>query len=134
MNTHYPPVAERARHRCEYCHAPEAVFNVPFEVDHVIPLGRGGQDGLSNFALACRVCNLRKSDTTGALDPATNRIVPLFNPRTQAWEEHFEVRVGAEVRLRGKTPTGRATVEQLRMNSELQLEARALWTELGIFP
>ena len=31
MNPHYPLVAERAGHRCEYCHAPEVIFNFPFE-------------------------------------------------------------------------------------------------------
>lgn len=52
MNPRYPHVAERARHRCEYCLAPEAVFNFPFEVEHVIPAGRGGTDEEFNFALA----------------------------------------------------------------------------------
>jgi len=35
MNRHYAGVAERAGHRCEYCHAPEAIFNLPFEVEHI---------------------------------------------------------------------------------------------------
>ena len=30
MNPRYPQVALRALHRCEYCHAPESVFNFPF--------------------------------------------------------------------------------------------------------
>jgi len=30
MNPHYARVAQRAGHRCEYCRAPEAVFNFPF--------------------------------------------------------------------------------------------------------
>jgi len=42
MNPHYPLVAERAGHRCEYCHAPETIFNVPFEVEHFIPLAKEG--------------------------------------------------------------------------------------------
>ena len=37
MNDWYPLVAERAGHRCEYCLAPEAVFNFPFEVEHIFP-------------------------------------------------------------------------------------------------
>ena len=37
MNPNYPFVAERACHRCEYCHAPEAIFNFPFEVEHIVP-------------------------------------------------------------------------------------------------
>src|SRR5512142_856193 len=44
MNPHYAVVAERAVHRCEYCGAPEAIFNLPFEVEHIIPPGRGGAD------------------------------------------------------------------------------------------
>jgi len=45
MNPHYPPVSARARHSCEYCRAPEIVFNLPFEVEHIIPLAHGGETG-----------------------------------------------------------------------------------------
>ena len=31
MNPFYHLVADRAFHRCEYCHAPELVYNFPFE-------------------------------------------------------------------------------------------------------
>ncbi len=48
MNAHYAAVAERAAHRCEYCRAPEVIFNFPFEVEHVVPPGRGGMDQESN--------------------------------------------------------------------------------------
>jgi hypothetical protein len=51
MNPAYPEVASRAGHRCEYCHAPEVIFNFPFEVEHVIPIARGGSDALQNLAL-----------------------------------------------------------------------------------
>jgi hypothetical protein len=37
MNPFYTLVADRAAHQCEYCHAPELVFNFPFEVEHIIP-------------------------------------------------------------------------------------------------
>ena len=39
MNPRYSAVAERAGHRCEYCGAPEVVFNFPFEVEHIIRRG-----------------------------------------------------------------------------------------------
>ena len=46
MNPHYHAVGTRAEHRCEYCHAPEAIFNFPFEVKHIVPPDRdGAQDG-----------------------------------------------------------------------------------------
>lgn len=35
MNPRYHAVSTRAEHRCEYCHAPEATFNFPFEVEHI---------------------------------------------------------------------------------------------------
>jgi 5-methylcytosine-specific restriction endonuclease McrA len=61
MNRHYAPVAERSGHRREYCHAPEAIFNLPFEVEHIVPTSRDGADDESNLALACRACSLYKS-------------------------------------------------------------------------
>ena len=33
-----------------------------------------------------------------------------------------------------RTPIGRATIERLRLNSPLQLAARAQWVELHLFP
>jgi 5-methylcytosine-specific restriction endonuclease McrA len=54
MNRRYADVAARAGHRCEYCHAPEAIFNFPFEVEHIIPPNDGGADETNNLALACR--------------------------------------------------------------------------------
>jgi hypothetical protein len=37
MNPHDEVVALEAGHCSEYCHAPEAVFNFPFEVKHADP-------------------------------------------------------------------------------------------------
>ena len=65
MNPFYHLVADRACHRCEYCHAPELVFNFPFEVEHIIPTSRGGANVEINLALACRSCNLRKGIRLG---------------------------------------------------------------------
>ncbi len=91
MNPRYAEVAGRAAHRCEYCHAPEAVFNFPFEVEHIVPPGRGGTDEQSNWALSCRACNVYKSDQLDTTDPETNLPVALFHPRRDRWEEHFAV-------------------------------------------
>lgn len=132
MNPQYPLVAKRANHRCEYCSAPEAIFNFPFEVEHIRPIAGGGADEESNFALACRSCNIFKSNWLTALDPATQTEVPLFNPRGDAWHDHFQLDQETGLIL-GLSPTGRASVERLRMSSRLQLEARISWIELGLF-
>jgi hypothetical protein len=52
MNPHYPLVAERARFRGEYCRAPESIFNLNFEVEHIVPRSKGGADDPLNWALA----------------------------------------------------------------------------------
>src|SRR6266478_1998979 len=119
MNPHYSQVAERAAHRCEYCQAPEAIFNFPFEVEHVVPPGRRGADDDSNQALSCRCCNLFKSNRLDGVDPKTRKIVALFNPRLDIWEEHFTVdqRTG---RLIGLTSAGRTTIDRLQMNRSTQ--------------
>lgn len=62
MNPQYRRVAQRAAHKCEYCGAPEAIFNFPFEVEHIIPQSQGGVDDETNLALSCRACNIHKSN------------------------------------------------------------------------
>ena len=82
MNPHYPATARRAGRRCEYRRVPKVAFNFPFEVEHIVPVSRGGADDPANLALACRACNVRKGDATAAPDPKTGAAVPLFHPRT----------------------------------------------------
>ena len=133
MNPRYAPVAERAAHRCEYCRAPEAIFNFPFEVEHIVPTSRGGADEESNWALSCRACNLHKGDRVVAADPQTGAVVSLFNPREQRWEDHF--RWDADTaELAGVTRVGRATVACLQLNRPAQSAARRRWIQLRIFP
>jgi HNH endonuclease len=133
MNPYYSLVADRASHRCEYCHAPELVFNFPFEVEHVIPLSRQGGDVESNLALACRSCNLRKGTRISSIDPASNIEVRFFNPRQDSWDEHFQVDTDNSTIL-GITSVGRVTVDCLEMNSTSQVAARQLWLRVGLFP
>jgi 5-methylcytosine-specific restriction endonuclease McrA len=91
MNPLYPAVAERAEHRCEYCRAPEAIFNLAFEVEHILPTSRGGPDDLANLALACRACNVYKGSRIDGWDEESGVDVPLFDPRTNDWNQHFTI-------------------------------------------
>ena len=133
MNPRYPKVALRAGHRCEYCRAPEAVFNFPFEVEHIVPVSRGGADGGDNLALACRSCNLHKAAHVSGTDPESRTAVRLFHPREDRWEEHFRADTESG-EIRGLTATGRATADQLNMNGGAQLSARQHWMRLDLFP
>ena len=131
MNPYYPFVSSRARHACEYCHAPEIVFNLPFEVEHITPQSRGGETTENNLALSCRSCNLYKSDCVSAVDELTQQEADLFNPRRGAWHEHFSI-VAETGEIKGLSPSGRATVSCLRINSSAQVEARKQWLRLGL--
>lgn len=131
MNPNYPLVSARAHHACEYCHAPEIVFNLPFEVEHITPQSRGGEVAEDNLALSCRSCNLYKSDYVSASDELTRREVRLFNPRRDIWNEHFSM-VEEIGEIEGLTEIGRATVSRLRINSKAQVKARKQWLRLGL--
>jgi hypothetical protein len=131
MNRYYLLVASRARHTCEYCRAPEIVFNLPFEVEHITPQSRGGETTEDNLALSCRSCNLYKSDHVSAVDEQTREEVALFNPRRDLWREHFSL-VAETGEIEGLTACGRATVARLRINNGPQVEARKTWLRLGL--
>lgn len=133
MNRHYPLVSRRAAHRCEYCRAPEVIFNFPFEVEHVVPISQNGIDEEINFALACRSCNIHKANHLTGFDETTQNEGQLFNPRLDRWEDHFrfDEETGA---ILGETVIGRATVARLEMNGVTQVTARLQWMSLGLFP
>src|SRR5438105_293820 len=82
-------VRAAARNRCGYCHSPQHLVMARLQVEHIIPRARGGSSDETNLWLSCPLCNGHKSDKTVGLDPETGATVPLFNPRTQDWHEHF---------------------------------------------
>jgi hypothetical protein len=133
VNPSYPTVAARAQHRCEYCHAPELIFNFPFEVEHIIPVSFGGENIGSNFALACRSCNLFKGAYIQYPDPDTGKKVRLYDPRQDNWWNHFEVDLET-YEIHGISSIGRATVTCLNFNSQSQLKARKKWGRFELFP
>ena len=117
-------VRERAGDRCEYCrlhqdHSPLASL----QIEQIVPRKHGGESVADNLALACIDCNLAKSSNLAGFDPITGQLTPLFHPRREQWDEHFEV---AGAFIVGKTPVGRTTVTVLNMNSEEQIALRAV--------
>ncbi len=114
-------VVERAGSRCEYCLLPASVAFFPHEVDHLVAEKHGGQTEAENLAFTCWRCNRYKGSDLGSFDPQTHSFSFLFNPRTQAWTEHF---VFQGEQLVGLTSEGRTTVSLLRLNSEERLAER----------
>jgi HNH endonuclease len=116
MNPLYFLVAERAYHRCEYCRAPESIFNAVLEVEHITPVFAGGTSTEENLALACRSCNGFKGRRSSHIDPESAQEERLYHPRQDRWDEHFSV--GAEsYEILGLTVIGRVTALCLKMNS-----------------
>jgi hypothetical protein len=122
-------VRRRANQRCEYCHLPQAAVPfAAFHIEHVVARQHGGDDDPANLALACDRCNLHKGPNLAGIDPATGEVTILFRPRRDSWNDHFR-RVDAEIV--GRTPSGRATVQLLQMNSTRRLQLRAKLLALG---
>ncbi len=133
MNRFYLRVARRAEKLCEYCRAPEIAFNFLFEVEHIIPISQNGKSELENLALACRSCNIYKSDFLNGLGDDGLETERLFNPRKDIWREHFFVDLD-DYTIVGVTKIGKGTINRLRLNSRLQIQAREQWNRLELFP
>jgi hypothetical protein len=136
--THVPKalrelVAEQARRRCGYCLTAEAIVGMPMTIEHIIPEVLGGPTEEENLWLTCVLCNDHKGARVASLDPDTGALVRLFNPRRQAWAEHFCWTAEGD-RLVGLTPTGRATVLALNVNRPSLVKARQLWVSVGWHP
>ena len=115
-------VRDRAGNRCEYCRTRQndEAFST-YQVEHVIAIQHGGGDDDDNLALACSHCNLHKGPNLSGIDPVTNAIETLFNPRRQSWADHFEFQ---DSLLVGRTPCGRATVRVLAVNAPTRINLR----------
>ena len=92
-------------------------------MEHVVPQQHGGGDDLTNLALSCDRCNAFKGPNLTGIDPDTAAVVPLFNPRTQRWEDHFHQ---TNFEIIGLTHTGRATARLLNMNVPARVQLREL--------
>lgn len=119
-------VTQRAGNRCEYCLFPQKATLFTFEMEHIVAEKHGGATLADNLALACPYCNRAKGTDLGSIDPVTNKLTPFFNPRTQNWQEHFQLSDEAEIVP--LTPEGRVTTNILQLNdSERRLERQQLF-------
>jgi len=126
-------VEDDSGHRCGYCRCSEFLTSTALVIDHIVPVAGGGATVRENLWRSCVHCNQYKADSTLAFDSATGGAVPLFNPRGQRWTEHFRWD-DLGCRIEGLTPTGRATVDALRLNRDLAVSARRMWVDAGWHP
>lgn len=123
-------VRQRAGSRCEYCRKPEMYSYYAFHADHIIPPRHNGSDDVSNLAWACFACNISKGSDIASYDSDSGELTPLFNPRAQRWEDHFELN---DFRIVGKTAVGRVTIRLLQLNHPDQIETRRALAAAGLW-
>lgn len=126
-------VRDRAGACCEYCLSQEFFSSTPFSIEHIIPISKGGNDRIDNLALACQGCNGFKYNKTHHLDPVSQQSVPLYHPRQDLWGQHFTWNMDF-TRLLGITPTGRATIDCLKLNRAEAVNLRQLLLVFGEHP
>jgi hypothetical protein len=114
-------VTERANQCCEYCLLPNTLSFYSHEVDHVIALKHQGRTVAENLAYACWRCNRYKGSDLGSFDPKTADFCFLFNPRQQAWAEHFSFK---EAQILGLSAEGRTTALLLKLNTAERIQER----------
>jgi hypothetical protein len=106
----------------------------PLTVDHIIPRAAWlespspdfAPDHPDNLAVACYECNIiGKRARTRGVDPLSGAAVELFHPRRQRWSDHFAWS-SDYLTLKGKTPTGWATIQVLGLNGSRYRAQRRL--------
>ena len=70
-----------------------------------------GETIAENLALCCTVCNRFKGSDIASVDSEPGRLIALFHPRRDRWDDHYRVQDGEIIAL---TATGRVTVRLLR--------------------
>jgi len=124
-------VRERANDCCEYCRLSQTFSTLPHELDHIRARKHGGATSPENLCWACAYCNAAKGPNQSGYDPVTDELVTLFNPRSQAWADHFQ---WEGTTLVGKTSAARATIDVLRINAPERIEHRRLLTLASVLP
>lgn len=114
-------VMARAGYRCEYCRILEYLSSFDYHIDHIIGVQHGGSSSLNNLAYVCSACNWKKGPNISTILHLDGPLIPLFNPRTQDWFEHFEVKKGI---LEAKTLIAEATIKLLELNRDNKIEER----------
>jgi hypothetical protein len=74
---------------------------------------------------------LHKANRIDVIAPDTGNRVPLFNRRSDAWDEHFR---WDGYHVLGQTSIGRATVASLELDYPRHTQIRQAEALFGLFP
>ena len=124
-------VHQRADEKCEYCLIHQTFSIYSHEIDHAVAIKHRGKTTFENLVLACLPCNRHKGTDLTSIDTVTGEITPLFNPRVQIWNDHFELQNGY---ILGLTDIGRTTISLLQFNEPNRLQLRQMLASQGLYP
>ena len=124
-------VQERAGGCCEYCLLSEEDAWFSHEPDHILAEKHGGETTYDNLAWACFDCNRYKGSDIASRDLSTGTLVPLFDPRSNFWRDHFDLPDGRIIAL---TAIGRVTERLLKLNLTDRVEIRRMLTQIARYP
>jgi hypothetical protein len=97
-------VFSRDRFTCQYCGA--RGDGVVLEVDHIVPVARGGSDDESNLTTACRKCNSGKSDQVILCGPEQDTSRQAVTPANSLQPQQFQSKPGVPPVTRRDTHLG----------------------------
>jgi hypothetical protein len=126
-------IATDFQKRCAYCQSPQDLIGSLFEIDHIIPVSKGGDTTRDNLCWCCLLCNRYKHNQTNAKDPLTLKSVLLFHPRRQKWTRHFTWNEKL-THIIARTRSGRATIEAMKLNNDIIVPMRQIWVTIGRHP
>ena len=124
-------VAEWAGFTCEYCLIHEDDAYLGCEVDHIVSEKHEGQTVAENLAFSCFCRNRHKGSDIASRNSHTGELVRLFNPRADAWAEHFQLRGG---RIEWRTSIGEVTARLLKFNELDRTSEREELKARGAYP
>ena len=122
-------ILKRDGFKCQYCGlaAPDAVL----EVDHVVPVSKGGGNEASNLIAACYDCNRGKRGRPLSTNIETSDIFKIYEPKNVAGSSgRGGARDGAGAKL--KDPDGVAKMASFRMGPSILAQIRQGAERLGI--
>ncbi len=124
-------VIGRAGRHCEYglIHKDNTYFGC--EVDHVVSEKHGGPTVVENLAYACLACNRYKGNDLGSILVPSGNLVRFFNPRIDAWPDHFSL--DGET-IKPLTAIGQVTERIFRFNAVERLMEREVLRTIGRYP
>lgn len=111
-------VFRRDNYTCQYCGRSNK--NVELQVDHIIPVSKGGTNDITNLITSCRECNIGKGNTE-----LTDQQINKLKERNNAIED-FTVRAEAREPKSQRvqllfTPSLHRKVKEIAINHGLSL-------------